>query len=93
MVSMTKVKNRLKRDHPDVTPHLRNSRVNGVLMGCTGFLTWNGRTVYISTDHNHWTNTTALYRDTSDYTGGTNHFCAFDDIVDSAVRLLKGVHR
>ena len=39
VVSMTKVKNALKKHHPEITPKLSNIRINGQLRGCSGFLT------------------------------------------------------
>jgi hypothetical protein len=90
---MTKVKNRLKALRPDLVPTLHNERVNGALLGCSGFITdpATGRVVYISTDNNHGTVREALYRtakSTRDYTGGRNHFCPFGWIVENAIELL-----
>lgn len=94
IVSMTKVKNQLKQHFPELVTTLHNERVNGQLFGCSGFITdpATDRTVYISTDINHGTNRQAMYRtakDTKDYTGGSNNFCAFGEIVEHAVKLLQ----
>lgn len=79
----TKLKNRLLNLNPNLTVALKNVRINGEAMGCTGFVTDNasGKVVYISTDHNHFTSTQALYRTaqhTEDYTGGRNQYCTYD---------------
>lgn len=93
-VTMTIVKNRLKKIAPDVVPALRNIRINGHVHGCSGFLTdpATGAVVYLTTDMNHGTAREAMYRtarDTRDYTGGRNHNCDFDEITESAVELLR----
>lgn len=93
-VSMTIVKNRLKKIAPDVEPHLRNVRINGHVHGCSGFLRdpATGRIVYLNTDLNHGTSTQAYYRTAEhlkDFTGGRNRFCDFDQITECAVELLK----
>lgn len=96
VVSMTKVKNALKRDHPGLVPKLSNIRINGQLQGCSGFITdpATEQVVYISTDVNHGTSSQALYRvakHARDFTGGRNHFCDVGDIVACAVGLLTPV--
>lgn len=96
VISMTKVKNALKRDHPDLDAKLSNIRINGQLQGCSGFITdpATGAVVYISTDVNHGTSRQALYRTAKherDFTGGRNHFCDAGDIVACAVGLLTPV--
>lgn len=93
-VSMTKVKNAFKRVAPDLVLSLRNSRVNGQLQGCTGFVTdpATGRVAYLSTDANHGTNSQALYRTAAhdkDYQGGTNRFCDVDELPERVIDLLR----
>ena len=95
-VSMTTIKNRLKKIAPHVEPHLSNVRINGHLHGCSGFLydPETGAIVYLSTDLNHGTSSQALYRvadHLKDYTGGRNHFCDFDEITECAVELLENL--
>lgn len=96
-VSMTTVKNRLKKIAPAIVPHLKNIRINSHVHGCSGFLEdpATGKFVYLSTDLNHGTSSQALYRTASglrDYTGDRNHFCDFDEITEQAVELLtKGL--
>lgn len=90
----TKLKNQILAIDPTLAVNLRNVSVNGVKFGCTGFITdlKTGRIVYVNTDHNHHTNTTALYRtarDSKDYTGGPNNFASYEDLAESAVALLK----
>lgn len=96
IVSMTKVKNALKRTNPDLIPTLKNVRINGCMQGCSGFITdrTTGRVVYISTDVNHGINQRALYRTAEhehDFTGGRNHFCDLDaeEIVEHVRDLLS----
>jgi hypothetical protein len=90
----TKLKNQINAIDPVLIVTLRNVSVNGVKFGCSGFITdpRTGKHVYVNTDHNHHTNTTAYYRtakDTKDYTGGLNHFAAYEDVAAEAVALLK----
>lgn len=89
----TKLRNQILAIDPTLAVNLRNVSVNGVKFGCTGFIhdMRTGRTVYVCTDHNHRTNTKALYRtarDSKDYTGGPNNFAAYDDLAAAAVNLL-----
>jgi hypothetical protein len=93
VVSMTKVKNALKSVRPGLIVKISNVRVNGQLQGCSGLITdpATGHVVYISTDVNHGTSRGALYREAKhdrDYTGGQNHFCPHDEIVQHALDLL-----
>lgn len=93
-VTMTTVKNRLKKIAPDIEPHLRNVRINGHTHGCSGFLRdpATDRIVYINTDLNHGTAREALYRTAEhlkDFTGGHNQFCEFAEITERAVELLR----
>ena len=93
-VSMTIVKNRLKKIAPHIEPHLSNVRINGHVHGCSGFLRNpdTGAIVYISTDLNHGTSRQAMYRTAEhlkDYRGGRNHFCDFDEITERALEMLE----
>lgn len=88
-----KLKNQIHAIDSVLLVSLSNVSVNGVKFGCSGFIydPRTGRTVYVNTDHNHPTSTTALYRtarDTRDYTGGMNHFSSYDDLAAAAVSLL-----
>lgn len=94
-VSMTIIKNRLKKIGSTAVPHLRNIRINGHNHGCSGFLEDpdTGRLVYLSTDLNHGTSRQAMYRTAEhlkDFSGGRNHFCDFDEITECALELLAG---
>lgn len=99
VISCVKVRNRFKKDHPELDTQLKNIRVNRELRGCSGFI-FNPTTkkyVYINTEVepealafsalNHG----YLYREAksnSDYTGGRNHFADdLDDLVHNAARL------
>lgn len=89
-----KLKNQILAIDPALIVTLRNVSVNSVKFGCSGFITdpRTGKHVYVNTDHNHHTNTRAYYRtakDTKDYTGGLNHFAAYEDLAEAAVVLLK----
>lgn len=90
----TKLKNQIAAIDPVLVVTLKNVRVNGVPFGCSGFVTdpRTGRHIYVCTDHNHQTNTKALFRgarDTKDYTGGVNQFATYDLLPEAAVNLLK----
>lgn len=89
-----KLRNQILAIDPNLAVNLRNVSVNGVKFGCSGFITdlTTGKHVYLNTDHNHHTNTTAYYRTaktTKDYTGGYNNFAAYEDLAAAAVSLLK----
>jgi ribosomal protein L10 len=89
----TKLRNQIHAIDSVLLVTLRNISVNGVKFGCSGFIydPRTDRTVYVNTDHNHQTNTRALYRtarDTKDYTGGPNHFASYEDVAAAAVKLL-----
>lgn len=91
VVSMTKVKNALRHERPDLVPTLRNVRVNEQLRGCSGFISdpATGKVVYINTETG--ISHKALYRTaehTRDFRGGQNQFCLPSDIVEHAVALL-----
>ena len=93
---VTKLKNRLKALDPalDLTK-LKNVRVNGELMGASGFVTnpANGAIVYVNTDHNHGTSMdNALYRRAQhlrDFTGERNNFASYADLPQEVVDLLN----
>lgn len=95
-VSMTVIKNRLKKIAPEVVPHLRNVRINGHLHGCSGFLEdrATGNIVYLSTDLNHGASTKTLYRNAAhlkDFRDGRNRFCEPGEITEHAVALLRDI--
>jgi hypothetical protein len=91
---MTKLRNQLLKLQPDLVVKLRNVRINGALMGCSGFVIdpGSGRIVYVNTDHNHGTRPNdAFYRTAesdSDYTGGRNRFSTYDELPSKVVELL-----
>lgn len=91
----TKLRNELLAIKPDLQIQLRNIAVNGVKMGCSGFITdpATGRVVYLNTDHNHGTSYDRAYfraaRDAKDYRGGINHCAGYNGLAASAVDLLK----
>ncbi len=94
--AMTKLKNALLKIQPDLLVELKNVRVNGQLMGCTGFVTnpGNGKVVYVCTDNNHGTSPDPYYREAKsnrDYTGGRNHFSTNDDLANDVVAMLHDV--
>jgi hypothetical protein len=89
-----KLKNQILAADRNLIVNLRNVTVNGVKFGCSGFIQdpATGRTVYVNTDHNHHTNSTAYYRtaeDMKDYRGGRNHFAEYGELATAAVTLLK----
>lgn len=90
----TKLRNQITAIDPVLIVTLKNVSVNGIKFGCSGFITdpRTGKHVYVNTDHNHWTNTRALFRtakSTTDYTGGHNNFATYDLLAESVVYLLK----
>jgi hypothetical protein len=90
-----KLRNELLALNPDLQVQLRNVDINGVKMGCSGFITdpATEQVVYLNTDHNHGTSYDRAYyrtaRDTKDYRGGTNHFSDYASLAQNAVALLK----
>lgn len=94
----TKLRNELRAIKPNFQVQLRNVDVNGVKMGCSGFVTdpATGRVVYLNTDHNHGTNFDRAYfrvaRDTTDFHGGRNHFSGYTELAEAAADLLKSPH-
>src|SRR5699024_10947214 len=94
-LSMTKLKNALKKIDQNLVFDLRNIRINGQLQGCSGFVTdpSTDKIVYVSTDCNHGTSLDeALIRnaaDTKDYTGGRNRFFSNAELPGAIVDLLR----
>lgn len=94
-LAMTKLKNRLKKLDPDLVFHLKNVRINGITMGCSGFVVnpANDAIVYVNTDHNHGTSMDRAYYRTAehlkDYTGGRNHFATYDELPQAVVDMLQ----
>lgn len=94
--AMTKLKNDLLKIQPDLVVELKNIRINGQLMGCSGFVTnpSNGKIVYICTDNNHGTSPDPYYREAKnnrDYTGGRNHFSTNADLAQDVIDMLNNV--
>ncbi|MCB5280465.1 hypothetical protein [Arthrobacter sp. ES1] len=94
----TKLRNELLAIKSDLQVQLRNVDVNGIKMGCSGFITdpATGRVVYVNTDHNHGTNFDRAYfrvaREAKDYRGGRNHFSGYTELADAAAELLKSTN-
>lgn len=90
-----KLKNQIQAINAKLTVQLKNVSINGVKMGCSGFVTdpATGKTVYLNTDHNHHTSYDRAYyrvaKNTRDYRGGINHFSGYDELAQSAVSLIK----
>lgn len=90
-----KLRNDLLRLDPSLNVQVKPVRVNGAVFGCSGFVVSpsNGAIVYVSTDHNHGQMyNKALYRtakSTRDYSGGTNNACAYADLAQNVVNLLR----
>jgi len=90
-ISMTKVKNLLKKGKGYSTEKFSNIRVNGQLRGSSGFVRKEGsdRIVYVDTEY-----VTSLGRNddrilvryaksANDYCGGTNFYCSFDKLLQT----------
>lgn len=96
-LNAVKLRNQLHALDQDLIVDLKNVRINGVLQGCTGFVTdpSSGAIVYVSTDRNHGTVSRGLYRTAQhvrDYTGGPNHFADWDALAAHVHALLKRQH-
>jgi hypothetical protein len=92
VLAATKLRNQLRRIDPFLVVELKNVRVNRALFGCSGFVTDGTNWVYVNTDHNHGTNTRALYRTATgpkDYTGGRNRYADYGSIAEAVVDLLQ----
>ena len=86
LILATKLKNALPA-HYAVT--LRNVSVNGKKIGCTGFVQYAGRTVYINTERGcgfQYMARTAAH--SKDYTGGRNHFADNLELLVALVNTL-----
>lgn len=88
----TKLKNQIKALDADLVVELKNVRVNGAALGCSGFVTNpdTGAVTYVCTDNNHGLDTKALFRTarhTKDFTGGRNNFAAYGDLAGEIVQL------
>ena len=90
-ISMTKLKNRLKKDAPELEIlTFSNQRVNGILEGASGFVRnpASGQHVYISSAHGR--DGEILVRRAKgpkDYAGERNHFTTFDEFIDTVREL------
>lgn len=89
-----KLRNQIKALDRDLVVELKNVRVNGNALGCSGFVTNpnTGAVTYICTDNNHGTNAQPMFRtakDTKDYAGGRNHFAAYDDLAAEVVEMAN----
>ena len=78
-VSMTKLRNALRKINPDLVIDLSNNRINGQLQGCSGFITNpdTDKIAYVNADASRGRGHEALYRTAAsprDYAGGLNHF-------------------
>lgn len=92
-LNAVKLRNEIHALRPELVVELKNIRINGTLQGCSGFVTdpATGVVVYVSTDRNHGTVSTALYRlarHNKDYTGYRNHFAQWQDLAQGVVDML-----
>jgi hypothetical protein len=92
-LNAVKLRNELNNRRSGLVIELKNVRINGALQGCSGFITdpATGAVIYVSTDRNHGTVSTALYRlakNNKDYTGYQNHFCLFGELSEAVVDML-----
>ena len=92
-LNAVKLRNELNALRPGLKIELKNVRINGTLQGCSGFITdeSTGVVVYVSTDRNHGTVSTALYRlarSNRDFTGYGNNFALWADLASDVVALL-----
>lgn len=92
-VSMTKVKNALRKVDPNLRTELKNIRINGQLQGCSGFIVDDDaqRVVYINTEGLVGFSGKVLYRiaaSTTDYAGGRNRYTSAADLIADVLELL-----
>lgn len=84
----TKLKNAFPATY---TVALRNININGNKRGCSGFVSFNGKTVYINTEP--CGSLGLMFRTAKhdkDYTGGQNQWAKnIDTLVSGVVSLLK----
>lgn len=90
-ISMTKLKNRLKKEAPELEIlTFSNERVNGILEGASGFVRnpASGQHVYIASAYGR--DGEILVRRAKgpkDYTGERNHFTTLDEFIDTVREL------
>ena len=90
-ISITKLKNRLKKDAPELEIlKFSNQRVNGILEGASGFVRnpASDQHVYISSAHGR--NGEILVRRAKgpkDFSGESNHFTTLDEFIDTVRKL------
>ena len=88
----TKTRNLIAAALPGATLKLRNVAVNGNKRGCSGFVEYEGRCLYVNTESlcSHG----VLYRtakDSKDYCGGQNLYAKTASALEQGVRkILKG---
>ena len=96
-IGAVKVKNQLKKIFPNADMStIKNSRVNGVLDGASGFLVTDQGTVYINTGIGDYLRFNMGYevcyrtaKDTKDFTGGQNNFCKLEDLANNIQRMMS----
>ena len=95
-IGAVKIKNQLKKVFPnaDMTT-IKNSRLNRVLYGASGFLVTDQGTVYISTEIGDYIRINMGYevyyrtaKDTKDFIGGQNNFCKLEDLANNIQRMI-----
>lgn len=69
---------------------LKNIIINGDKRGCGGFISHNGRTVYVNTEYNPILVRTA--KSDKDYRGGRNHYATPKTLTSVVEGLLKLQH-
>lgn len=96
-ITSIKLRNRLKKDHPDLKAELKPIRVNGQMRGCSGFISdpVTDRVAYVQTEPSVYNNLGILCRQaasTSDYAshGFRNNFVAddLDALVEGIEKIL-----
>lgn len=93
----TKLKNQLKAIAPDIVTHLKNNRINGNPVGCSGFVHFpdSAKIVYVDTELGLLKK--PLYRGArhhEDYTGGRNRFSeSLDTLAQDIIDHLNSGYR
>ena len=95
-ISMTKVKNLLKKGKGYVAENFSNIRVNGQLRGSCGFVRKAGsdKIVYVDTEvpaygREEGSVLVRYAKSTKDYCGETNFYCYFSDLLEFLDHLFS----
>lgn len=82
IITARKFRSRIKKEDPELEVKVKDININGVVKGCSGFITnpRNGNVIYVNTEGSCYEPLAdkIMYRkakDTKDYSGGQNRWC------------------